>query len=82
MRGHLVTLSLVGGRKTYCDEVREKIESGSNRLKKRSKAVKRKDSTQVKNSFKGQFMGLDDYKKDLLCMLPLLQMHCMWEQSV
>jgi hypothetical protein len=42
----------------------EKINSGSQRIKKRKLTVKKIEKTSVKNKFKGQFVELSEYKKD------------------
>ena len=52
------------GRGIYVKDVREKMETGSTRLKKRSKTIRKNESAGVKSSLKGTFMDIAEYKKE------------------
>eukprot|EP00435_Cladocopium_sp_Y103_P014100 s2866_g3.t1 len=60
---HVLDASI--GRGSYLKDLQEKIDSGSSRLKKRNKTVKKVDTVTISNKLKGDFMELSEYKKDL-----------------
>lgn len=55
-------LSHSSGRKLYVQELHDKVSTGSNRLKKRSKTIKKAEQTSVSSKVKGTFWELDAYK--------------------
>ena len=53
------------GRDNYLKDLQEKVESGSSRIKRRSKTVKKCEKVAVSSKLKGEFIELSEYKKDL-----------------
>ena len=50
-------------RATYQQDTQEKIQFGSSKVKKRAKAVKKKDTTKVKQRLKGKMMRVSQYRE-------------------
>ena len=52
------------GRTAFCEELTDKLRGGNCRLKKRTKTIKKQDTSGVVSKLEGDFMALDRYEKD------------------
>lgn len=48
----------------YIDDVKEKLNSGNTRLRKRTKTVKREETSGVENKVKGTWIQLEQYRQE------------------
>lgn len=52
------------GRKQLIQDTKDKIACGSNRVKKRTRTVKKKEAVTLSSKLKGTFVEYETYKKD------------------
>lgn len=61
-------MSCLSGRRSYVEEIKEKIMTGRSRTKKKTRSIQ-KSTLQVSNELKGRFMEKDMYVKDTTATL-------------
>lgn len=62
-------MSCLSGRRSYVEEIKEKIMTGRSRTKKKTRSIQKKSTLQVSNELKGRFMEKDMYVKDTTATL-------------
>ena len=61
---HVSTALSDSVREVYIEELREKITTGRQRVKKRNRTIEKTTSLNISNKYKGTFISLEVYKKD------------------